>query len=125
MNLLKSLCSLKRRLQDTDPTGKTNYTPIAPVQAAVFEKLKGSGHFFRLQGDVADSETEALSCRHIVIGSSDIYYIYYMEYIMTVSATLGEDEHETELQRQNGLTATLQWEAAVENYIILKNMAGL
>ncbi|KAL7371569.1 hypothetical protein ABVT39_001257 [Epinephelus coioides] len=48
--------------------------------------------------------------------------------IMPVPATPGEDEHETlfgELQRQSGLTAPLQWESAVENYITLKNMAGL
>lgn len=47
---------------------------------------------------------------------------------MPVSANPGEDKHETvfkELQRHNGLRATLQWEAAVENYSILKNMAGL
>lgn len=47
---------------------------------------------------------------------------------MPVPATPGEDEHETlfgELQRQSGLTAPLQWESAVENYITLKNMAGL
>lgn len=42
--------------------------------------------------------------------------------------TPGGDEHETvfeELQRQGGLQAPLEWESAVENYITLKNMAGL
>ncbi|XP_051798985.1 uncharacterized protein LOC127532017 [Acanthochromis polyacanthus] len=48
--------------------------------------------------------------------------------IMPVPATPGGDEHETlfgELQQQSGLRAPLQWESAVENYITLKNMAGL
>ncbi|CAL9695004.1 unnamed protein product [Knipowitschia caucasica] len=30
-----------------------------------------------------------------------------------------------ELQQQRGLTTPLQWECAVENYIILKDLAGL
>ncbi|MEQ2274097.1 hypothetical protein XENORESO_013885, partial [Xenotaenia resolanae] len=48
---------------------------------------------------------------------------------MPKPATLGKvEEQETyfeELQRQSSLSPTLQWEAAVESYITLKNMANL
>ena len=40
----------------------------------------------------------------------------------------GDEQLEThfeELQRQGGLTQCLTWECAVENYITLKNMAGI
>lgn len=49
--------------------------------------------------------------------------------LMPLPATPGgDDEQQTrfeELQRQSGLSPSLQWESAVENYITLKNMADL
>lgn len=53
----------------------------------------------------------------------------HLDSIMPLPATPGgvgqEQTRFEELRRQCGLTAPLQWESAVENYIILKNMAGL
>ncbi|XP_024117477.2 uncharacterized protein LOC112139011 [Oryzias melastigma] len=41
-----SLSSLKRRLEDAGLTRKKNYTPLATVQAAITDELKGSGQLF-------------------------------------------------------------------------------
>ncbi|MEQ2208696.1 hypothetical protein XENOCAPTIV_011918 [Xenoophorus captivus] len=48
--------------------------------------------------------------------------------LMPIAGTPTDDEQENwfeELQRQSGLPPPLQWEAAVEIYITLKNMADL
>ncbi len=42
-NISVSLRNLERRLKDAGLTRRINYTPIATVQAAISEKLKGSG----------------------------------------------------------------------------------
>ncbi|KAF6732307.1 hypothetical protein FQA47_005362 [Oryzias melastigma] len=41
-----SLSSLKRRLEEAGLTRKKNYTPLATVQAAITDELKGSGQLF-------------------------------------------------------------------------------
>ncbi len=52
-------------------------------------------------------------------------FLYLLLDLMPAPATPGEDELQPcfeELQRQRGLTAPLQREPVVENYIILKNI---
>lgn len=52
-----------------------------------------------------------------------------LDALMPLPATPGgDDEQQTrfeELQQHSGLSPSLQWESAVENYITLKNMADL
>ena len=44
-NISVSLSTLKRRQQNADLTERTNYAPVAAVQAAFSEELQGSGGF--------------------------------------------------------------------------------
>ena len=76
MDLLKtkhntsvSLSNLKQILQDADLTRRTNYTPIATVQAAISEKLKGSGQVlgYRAMWQTLKQKYSLIARRHDVM----------------------------------------------------------